>query len=112
MFPVEDAEPWSPWTDAGLDETTKQPSRTRAIALQTSKLCEISNDLMLSFYRPTQNDRPVGKQAEMKKVSDFHTRLEGWRKALPKEMEAKEGQLPNLLLMQYVWLSHTFPPSS
>ena len=103
VFPTEDAEPWSPWTDTGLDESHSQPSRTRAIALQISALCEISSDLLLNFYRPPQIERPLGKQAEVKKLSDFHTRLEAWRKSLPREMEPREGQLPNVLLMQYVY---------
>ena len=47
-----------------------------------------------------QLEKPVGKQAELKKLSDLHTRLEAWRKNLPKEMEAKEGQLPSVLVMQ------------
>lgn len=100
VFPTEDADLWSPWTDTGLDQSHSQPSRTRAIALQISSLCEISNDLLLNFYRPTPTAKPLGKQAEIKKLSDFHTRLEAWRKALPKEMEPKEGQLPNVLVMQ------------
>ena len=100
VFPWEDAESWSPWTDVGSDKTREQPSRTRAIALQISSLCEISSDLLLAFYRPAPQDKPLTKPAEVKRLSDFHTRLEGWRKALPREMEPHEGQLPNVLLMQ------------
>jgi hypothetical protein len=70
------------------------------VALQISLLCEISNDLLLVFYHPQSLDKPLSKQAELKKLSDLHTRLEAWRKKLPKEMEPKEGQLPNVILMQ------------
>ena len=106
VFPSEDADPWCPWTDSGRDESSPQPSRTRAVALQISNLCEISSDLMLSFYRP-MSEKPLGKQAEVKKLSDFHMRLEAWRKNLPKEMEPKEGQLPSVLVMQYVSAFYT-----
>ena len=99
VFPSDESERWSPWTDTGLDATHTQPSRTRAVALQISRLCEISSELMLCFYRPV-TDKPLGKQAEVKKLSDFHTTLEAWRKNLPKEMEPKEGQLPSALVMQ------------
>lgn len=100
VFPVEDAEMWSPWTDAGLGETNRQASRTRAVALQISSLCEISSDLLLIFYHPTHLEKPLGKQAELKKLGELHTRLEFWQKNLPKEMMPKEGQLPNILVMQ------------
>jgi hypothetical protein len=93
---------WSPYTDSGLVQANSQPSRTRAVALQISLLCEISNDLLVSFYHPNNLDKPLNKQAELKKLTELHTRLEAWRKSLPKEMEPKEGQLPNVLLMQYV----------
>lgn len=83
-----------------MGQAHSQPSRTRAVALQISYLCEISGDLLSYFYHPTQMDKPVGKQAELKKLSELHTRLEAWRKNLPKEMEAKEGQLPSVLVMQ------------
>lgn len=65
-----------------------------------SALCEISSDLLLYFYHPTQHDKPIGKQAELKKLSELHPRLEAWRKSLPKELEAKEGQLPAVLVLQ------------
>ena len=100
VFPMEDAEMWSPWTDSGLSQAHTQPSRTRAVALQISSLCEISSDLLFNFYNPTHVEKPLGKQAELKKLSELHTRLEAWRKDLPKEMEPKEGQLPNILVMQ------------
>lgn len=91
---------WSPWFDAGPDKTHMQPSRTRAIALQISTLCEISSDLLLAFYRPASEEKPLTKPAEVKRLGYFHTRLEAWRKALPREMEPREGQLPNVILMQ------------
>lgn len=102
VFPDEDAEEWSPYTDAGSDQTSKQPSRTRAIGLQLSKLCEISGDLLLFFYHPNHIGRSSGKAVELKKLSELHRRLEDWRKELPIELEPKEGQLPNAILMQYV----------
>lgn len=97
---MEDADVWSPYLDTGVGKTHAQPSRTRAVALQTSQLCEISSDLLLYFYHPNQLEKPMGKQAELKKLSELHTRLEAWRKNLPKEMEPKEGQLPNVLVVQ------------
>lgn len=100
VFPDEDAEEWSPYTDAGSDETSKQPSRTRAIGLQLSKLCEISGDLLVFFYHPNHIGRSSGKAVELKKLSELHRRLEDWRKELPAELEPKEGQLPNAILMQ------------
>lgn len=100
VFPMEDADNWSPYMDVGLGQAHPQPSRTRAIALHISALCEISSDLLLYFYNPTLLEKPMGRQAELKKLSDLHTRLEAWRKDLPKEMEPKEGQLPNVLVMQ------------
>lgn len=99
VFPDEDSAPWSPYTDNGVGQV-QQPSRTRAIALQISGLCEISSDLLLFFYHPQQLERSAGKTAELKKLSELHMRLEAWRKDLPKEFEPKEGQLPNVLLMQ------------
>ena len=68
--------------------------------MQISLLCEISGDLLQYFYHPTLLEKPPGKQTELKKLSELHTRLEAWRKNLPKEMEPKEGQLPAILLMQ------------
>jgi hypothetical protein len=102
VFPVEDSEIWSPYTDSGIGQANSQPARTRAVALQITLLCEISSDLIMFFYNPTQMERPVGKAAELKKLSELHTRLEAWRKNLPKEMgpEPKETPLPPVLLMQ------------
>ncbi|GKT93343.1 nitrogen assimilation transcription factor nit-4 [Colletotrichum tofieldiae] len=98
VFPGEDAELWAPYTDTGFDQTSKQPSRTRAVGLQLSKLCEISSDLLLFFYHPNHIGRSSGKSVELKKLSELHRRLEDWRKELPKELEPKEGQLPNYVL--------------
>ena len=100
VFPFEDSEPWYPWTDSGSNQTFSQPARTRAIALQISLLCEISSDLLFSFYHPTHVEKPVGKNAELKRLGEIHTRLEAWYKNLPREFEAREGQLPNVLIMQ------------
>lgn len=102
VFPNEDAELWSPYTDGGFDQAIKQPSRTRVIGLQLSRLCEISSDLLLFFYHPNHIGRSSGKSVELKKLSELHRRLEDWRKELPKELEPKDGQLPNMLLTQYV----------
>ncbi|MCJ1465432.1 Nitrogen assimilation transcription factor nit-4 [Pseudocyphellaria aurata] len=113
VFPMEDADGWSPYVDAGLGQVHSQPSRTRAIALQISLLCEISSDLLLYFYNPAHLEKPKGRQAELKKLSDLHTRLEAWRKNLPKEMEPKEGQLPNVLVMHMFFqllFIHLFRP--
>jgi Fungal specific transcription factor domain len=100
VFPSEDSEMWSPYTDSGVVQAHTQPARTRAVALQISKLSEISADLLASFYHPTQLDKPSSKQTELKKLSDLHTRLEAWKKDLPQEMEPRDGQLPQVLLMQ------------
>jgi len=100
VFPDEDSELWSPYTDGGFDQSSKQPSRTRAAGLQLSKLCEISSDLLLFFYHPNHIGRSSGKSVELKKLSELHRRLEDWKAELPKEFEPKEGQLPNVILMQ------------
>ena len=100
VFPVEDSESWRPYLDTGPGQSHIQPARTRAVALQISQLCEISSDLLLYFYHPQQLEKPLGKQTELKKLSELHTRLEAWRKNLPKELEAKDGQLPSVLVMQ------------
>ncbi|KAF1927913.1 pathway-specific nitrogen regulator [Didymella exigua CBS 183.55] len=99
VFPVEDAETWSAYTDSGISQAHSQPSRTRAVALQISKLCHISSDLMNFFYNPIDMDKAKGKQAELKKLSEIHVRLETWRRELPKELEPKEGGLPHMLVM-------------
>jgi hypothetical protein len=100
VFPSEESEMWSPYTDSGIVHANAQPARTRAVALQLSKLAEISSDLMTSFYNPQLLDKPLSRQAELKRLSDLHTRLEAWKQGLPAEMEAKEGQLPQVLLTQ------------
>lgn len=100
VFPDEDSANWSPYTDSGFSQAHSQPARTRAVALQISALCEISNDLMRFFYNPTDMDKTKGKQVELKKLSEIHTRLETWRRNLPKEMEPKEGCLSSVLIMQ------------
>ncbi|KAI9679219.1 MAG: hypothetical protein M1817_005238 [Caeruleum heppii] len=99
VFPSEDAAPWAPYTDAGLTSAHAQPARTRAVALQITNLCEISSDLLVYFYHPTNADKPSSKTTELKKLGEIHTRLEAWKKNLPKEMEAREGSLPPVLLM-------------
>ncbi|CAP71256.1 uncharacterized protein PODANS_6_3660 [Podospora anserina S mat+] len=114
VFPDEDAMMWSPYTDTGFDQSSKQPARTRATGLQLSKLCEISSDLLLFFYHPNHIGRSSGKYVELKKLSELHRRLEDWKAELPKEFEPKEGQLPNVILMhmfyhlQYIHLFRPF----
>lgn len=112
VFPDEDGEEWTPYYDTGFDQSLRQPARTRAAGLQLSKLCEISSDLLLFFYHPSHIGRSHGKAVELKKLSELHRRLEDWRKQLPKEFEPKEGQLPNVILMQYVQLGTLLPVSS
>ncbi|KAL8726137.1 MAG: hypothetical protein Q9166_006894 [cf. Caloplaca sp. 2 TL-2023] len=113
VFPEEDSGTWSPYSDAGIGQTYSQPARTRAVALHISSLCEISGDLMTYFYHPTNLEKPLGKQAELKKLSELHTRLEAWRKSLPKELESKEGQLASVLVMHMFYqllFIHLFRP--
>ncbi len=100
VFPNEEAELWSPYTDSGFSQARAQPSRTRAVALQISHLCEISSDLMNAFYNPIDMDKSKGKHAELKKLSELHQRLESWRRNLPAELEPKEGALASVLVMQ------------
>ncbi|KAL7915680.1 hypothetical protein GGI35DRAFT_3808 [Trichoderma velutinum] len=114
VFPDEDAALWSPFTDKGFDESLAQPSRTRAVALHLSKLCEISSDILVFFYHPSHIKRASSKSLELKKLGELHQRLEEWRKNLPKEFEPKEGLLPNVILMlsfyhlQYIHLFRPF----
>jgi len=114
VFPEEDAQDWSPYTDTGYDEVNRQPSRTRAVGLQLLKLSEISSDLLLFFYHPNHIKRSYSKSVELKKLSELHRRLEEWRKDVPKELEPKDGQLPNVILMhmffhlQYIHLFRPF----
>jgi hypothetical protein len=122
VFPVEDADIWAAYTDSGYSQAHAQPGRTRAVSIislnilklyvwifmsdyvqvarQISRLCEISSDLMTYFYNPIDMDKAKGKQAELKKLSDIHQRLEAWRRELPKELEPREGGLPSMLVMQ------------
>ena len=100
VFPDEDSEPWAPLSDKGFDMSRQQPARTRGIAVNLFKLCEISSDLLVFFYHPTQGEEPKGKWGEMKKLDEVYQRLEAWRKELPKEFEPRAGSLPNLILVQ------------
>ena len=100
VFPSEEAQLWSPYSDFGAGHKHTQPSRTRTVALQLSKLSEISADLLTFFYHPAVMEKPHSKQSERKKLTEIHTRLEEWKKTLPKELEAKEGLLPQALVMQ------------
>lgn len=100
VYPEEDASEWAPYTDAGFNEVHSQPSRTRAVALQISSLCEINSDLMKYFYHPQIVHHPPSKKAELKRLSEIHGRLETWRRELPAEFEAKEGALSSVLHMQ------------
>jgi len=100
VFPTEDAETWAAYTDSGFNQSHAQPSRTRAVARQIAALCEISGDLMTNFYNPLDMEKSKTKQGELKKLSDIHQRLEGWKRDLPKELEPKEGGLPAMLVMQ------------
>lgn len=114
VYPDEDSESWTPYTDSGFDQSLSQPSRIRAVGLQLTKLCEISSDLLLFFYHPKHIGRSSGKAVELKKLSELHRQLEDWRKDLPSEFEPKEGQLPNVILMhmfyhlQYIHLFRPF----
>lgn len=98
-LPTEEAQLWIPYTGVGVGHEHTQPSRTRAVALQISKLSEISGDLLVFFYHPTPTEQ-ISKQVELRKLSEIHTRLEAWKKDLPKELDPKEGQLPQVLVMQ------------
>lgn len=106
VFPSEDSDNWVPYTDEGVIDNA-QPSRIRAISLQISLLCEISNDILLIFYNPTPataspTAKPLSKSSissEFKKLGQLFTRLENWRKNLPAELEARGGSLPSALLM-------------
>ncbi|KAI9675948.1 MAG: hypothetical protein M1829_003186 [Trizodia sp. TS-e1964] len=113
VFPDEDAETWSPYTDQGPQRLHSQPSRTRAVALQISALCEISSHILGAFYHPSQATEHTCKVAELKKLGELHQKLEGWRKNLPNEMAAKEGALSSVLLMHMFYqllFIHLFRP--
>ncbi|KAJ6262074.1 hypothetical protein Dda_2878 [Drechslerella dactyloides] len=107
VFPDEDSEIWTPYTDNGLTPELSQPGRTRAVALQLIGLCEISNDILLGFYQPVRGGTTkesklgkskTGKDAEMKKLLELYNRLEEWNQKLPAEMAAKEGALMSILI--------------
>ncbi|KAF2459190.1 fungal-specific transcription factor domain-containing protein, partial [Lineolata rhizophorae] len=106
VFPSEDAEIWAAYTDSGFSQAHAQPSRVRAVSLQISRLCEISSDIMLSFYNPIDYERVKGKQAELKKLSEIYQRLEAWKRELPKELEPREGGLPSMLVMHMFFQLH------
>ncbi|GLA36786.1 hypothetical protein AnigIFM63309_003221 [Aspergillus niger] len=113
ILPNEEAELWSPYMDTGVGREHTQPSRIRAVASQIFRLCEINGDLLVFFYDPTPKEKPSTKQAELKKLSDLHTRLEAWKKDLPKELRPQEGQLPQALLMHMFYqllLIHLYRP--
>ncbi|KAF1348000.1 fungal-specific transcription factor domain-containing protein [Delphinella strobiligena] len=113
VFPDEDSASWVPYTDSGFMQSRSQPARTRAVALQIAALCEISNDLLLFFYNPSNMEKQRGKQAELKMLSEIHTRLETWRRDLPAEMEPKEGCLSSVLTMHMffqILFIHLFRP--
>ncbi|KAL4919728.1 fungal-specific transcription factor domain-containing protein [Aspergillus aurantiobrunneus] len=113
ILPNEESTLWSPYTDTGPSREYAQPSRTRAVAVQISKLCRISGDLLAFFYDLTPTEKPTSKQVELKKLSEIHTRLEAWKKDLPKELEPREGQLPQALLMHMFYqllLIHLYRP--
>ncbi|KAI9798141.1 MAG: hypothetical protein M1825_005645 [Sarcosagium campestre] len=113
VFPTEDSDAWTPYSDSGPGQDYAQPARTRAVALKISELCEISSDLLTFFYRPTSSDKPIVKSLELKKLGELHTRLEAWKRNLPKEMEPREGSLPNILVMHMFYqllFIHLFRP--
>ncbi|OJJ50946.1 hypothetical protein ASPZODRAFT_148327 [Penicilliopsis zonata CBS 506.65] len=99
ILPTEEAELWSPYTDSGVGQQHTQPARIRTVALQVAKLCEISGDLLSFFYHPAPTENTPGRQVELKRLSEIHTRLEAWKKTLPRELEPREGQLPQVLVM-------------
>lgn len=55
---------------------------------------------MISFYNPSDMDKSRTKHAELKRLGELQQRLEAWKRELPKELEPKEGGLPNMLVMQ------------
>ncbi|KAJ5677990.1 uncharacterized protein N7477_003623 [Penicillium maclennaniae] len=113
VLPKEEMEAWAPYSDDGVSQDNVQPSRTRTVALQLSKLCKISGDLLVFFYHPSEMEKSQQKQSELKKLSDVHTRLEAWKKELPRELEPKDGQLPQVLVMHmfnHLLLIHLYRP--
>ncbi|KAI9665546.1 MAG: hypothetical protein M1831_001689 [Alyxoria varia] len=113
VFPEEEAENWSPYTDSGVVDAHTQPCRLRTVALQISALCDISSDIMKSFYHPQTNEGLQSNQAAVKRLRDLHGRLENWKRELPKELEAKEGCLSSVLHMHMffqILYIHLFRP--
>ncbi|KAB8297819.1 hypothetical protein EYC80_001617 [Monilinia laxa] len=113
VFPEEDASCWSPYTDNGIGQVHSQPSRTRAVALQISVLCEVSSLILTFFYNPQHVERGIGRSQELRRLSEIQTRMEEWKRDLPKEFEPKEGSLPNVLLMHmffHLLYIHLFRP--
>lgn len=100
VFPMDDAADWCSYTESGFTQTNAQPSRVRAVALQVSALCDISSDLISRFYHPSVFEKPLGKQIEVKRLKEIHSRLEDWKRQLPKSLEPKEGILPSVIVMQ------------
>lgn len=100
ILPREETELWSPYTDLGVGYEHKQPSRTRAVALRISTLCEINSDIIVFFHHPADTERLLSRQSKLKHLNDVHARLEAWRMNLPRELEPREGQLPQVLVMQ------------
>ncbi|KAF1817127.1 hypothetical protein P152DRAFT_387063 [Eremomyces bilateralis CBS 781.70] len=99
VFPGEESEIWAAYSDSGFNQSHAQPSRTRAVALQISTLCEISGDIMTSFYNPIDIEKSKNKQSELNRLSDLHQRLEEWRRNLAPEFHPREGGLPSVLVM-------------
>lgn len=100
VFPNDEADIWAPYSDSGFGQAHSQPSRVRTVALQISTLCDISSDVMKQFYNPHMVEKPASKQFELKRLGELHTRLEDWRRDLPKELEPREGTLSSVLVMQ------------
>jgi hypothetical protein len=66
-----------------------------------------------NFYNPMDMDKNRGKTLELKMLSSIHTRLEAWRRDLPKEMEPCEGGLSSVLTMHMFFqllFIHLFRP--
>lgn len=114
VIPAEDSAQWYPYTDVGKSVISAQPARTRAAALQTLELCEISSDILIQFYNPTpprkfsgvanlgsRNNSIPGAMgnSDIRNLGVLWHRLEDWRKKLPRELEPQQGCLPQVLLM-------------
>ncbi|KAI5293788.1 hypothetical protein KEM55_006906 [Ascosphaera atra] len=99
--PEEENAPWVPYTDSGMAlEGLEQPARSRTISRQIIHLCEISNDLLSNFYRPSAYERNMGKHEEFRNLHRIHAKLEAWKRDLPEELQVKNTLLPQALLMQ------------